>query len=63
MNDIFPEFRKWEEISPELQAEYVTDMAVTAGMLEAMDFYIGEYIQYLKDSGRFDIAVANCIKT
>lgn len=54
INDIFPQFRKWEEISPELQAEYVTDMAVTAGMLEAMDFYIGEYIQYLKDSGRFD---------
>jgi len=54
MNEIFPQFRKWEEISPELQAEYVTDMAVTAGMLEAMDFYIGEYIQYLKDSDRFD---------
>ncbi len=57
MNDIFPQFRKWDEISPELQAEYVTDMAVTAGMLEAMDFYIGEYIQYLKDSGRFDNTV------
>ena len=25
--------------------------------LEAMDFYIGEYIQYLKDSGRFDNTV------
>jgi arylsulfatase/uncharacterized sulfatase len=30
LNEIFPQFRKWEEISPELQAEYVTDMAVTA---------------------------------
>jgi len=54
LNEIFPQFRKWDEISPELQAEYVTDMAVTAGMLEAMDFYIGEYVQYLKDSDRFD---------
>ncbi|MDX2272724.1 MAG: sulfatase-like hydrolase/transferase [Cyanobacteriota bacterium] len=54
MNKIFPQFRKWEEVSPELQSEYITDMAVTAGMLEAMDFYIGKYIQYLKDSDRFD---------
>ena len=54
MSEIFPQFRKWEDISPELQSQYVTDMAVTAGMLEAMDFYIGEYVQYLKKSDRFD---------
>lgn len=54
MSEIFPQFRKWEAIGSELQSEYATDMAVTAGMLEAMDFYIGKYVQYLKDSDRFD---------
>ena len=33
---------------------YSTDMAVTAGMLEAMDFHIGRYITYLTAEGLMD---------
>lgn len=54
MNGMFPQFKKWEELSPEAKREYTTNMAVLAGMLEAMDFYIGQYVNYLKEQGKFD---------
>lgn len=54
MNGMFPQFKKWEELSEEEKKEYITDMAVLAGMLEAMDFYIGQYINYLKEKGLFE---------
>jgi arylsulfatase/uncharacterized sulfatase len=54
LNDVFPQFRKWEELSKNDQAVYVTDMAVTAGMLEAMDFHIGRYVNYLTGEGLMD---------
>lgn len=54
MNGMFPQFKKWEELSEESKDAYITDMAVVAGMLEAMDFYIGQYINYLKEMGRFE---------
>lgn len=49
LNDVFTQFRKWEELTNEEQEMYITDMAVTAGMLEAMDFHIGRYINYLTE--------------
>jgi len=54
MNDMFPQFKKWEELSQEEKNGYATDMAVTAGMLEAMDYHIGRYINYLKEKGLYD---------
>jgi len=51
LNDVFPQFRKWEDLSPEEQEMYTTDMAVLAGMIEAMDYHIGRYVQYLEDKG------------
>lgn len=54
LNDVFPQFRKWVELSKEEQEMYSTDMAVTAGMLEAMDFHIGRYITYLIAEGLMD---------
>ncbi len=54
LNNVFPQFRKWEELSKEEQEVYITDMAVTAGMLEAMDFHIGRYINYLTEEGLMD---------
>jgi arylsulfatase A-like enzyme len=54
LNDVFPQFRKWEELTKEEQAVYITDMAVTAGMLEAMDYHIGRYITYLTEEGLMD---------
>lgn len=54
LNDVFPEFRKWEELEQEEQEVYITDMAVTAGMLEAMDYHIGRYVTYLTEAGLLD---------
>lgn len=51
LNDVFPQFRNWEELSHEEQQEYIMDMAVTAGMLEAMDYHIGRYVDYLTKEG------------
>ncbi len=57
MNDMFPQFKKWAQLTQKEKDGYATDMAVTAGMLEAMDFYIGQYIQYLKEKGLYDNTV------
>ncbi len=54
INGMFPQFKKWEELSPEEKSDYITDMAVLAGMLEAVDFYIGQYVNYLKEQGLFE---------
>jgi len=49
--DIFPQFKKWEELSEKEKEQHSTNMAVTAGMLEAMDYHIGRYIEYLTKKG------------
>lgn len=49
-NNYYP-FRKWAELSKKEQDAYVTDMSVTAAMLEAMDFHIGRYIDFLEEEG------------
>jgi arylsulfatase/uncharacterized sulfatase len=51
LNKEFFEFQKWDELMPDEQETYITDMAVTAGMLEAMDYHIGRYIDYLTKAG------------
>jgi len=57
MNDMFPQFKRWDLLTQKEKDGYSTDMAVTAGMLEAMDFYIGQYIQYLKEKGLYENTV------
>ncbi len=57
MNDMFPQFKKWDQLSQKEKDGYTTDMAVMAGMLEAMDFYIGQYITYLQSKGLYDNTV------
>jgi arylsulfatase A-like enzyme len=57
LNDVFPQFRDWDDLSQEEQEMYVTDMAVTAGMIEAMDFHIGRYVEYLTEEGLMDNTV------
>jgi arylsulfatase A-like enzyme len=54
MNGMFPSFKKWDEITKAEQEAYITDMAVLAGMLEAMDYYIGQYVDYLKEKGLYE---------
>lgn len=51
MNPPFNHFKKWADLSREEQKEAATDMAMMAGMLEAMDEHIGRYIQYLEKKG------------
>ncbi len=50
-SDVFPQFKKWEELSEKEKENHSTNMAVTAGMLEAMDYHIGRYIAYLTQKG------------
>ena len=47
----------WESISEKDKKAYITDMAVMAGMLEAMDYHIGRYIAYLKEIGEAENTV------
>lgn len=51
MNPPFDQFRKWTDLSKEEQKSYAIDMAMMAGMLEAMDENIGRYVQYLEKKG------------
>jgi len=44
----------WDSLSDEEKAYRSRQMAVFAGMAEAMDQSIGKVIQYLKDSGQYD---------
>lgn len=57
LGDTFTPLPKWEELSKEEQEMYAMDMAVTAGMLEAMDYHIGRYVEYLKKQGLFENTV------
>ncbi len=53
-SDAFPQFKKWEDLSEKEQEFHSINMAVTAGMLEAMDYHIGRYIEYLTQKGLMD---------
>lgn len=57
LGDLLPVLKKWNKLSEEEQQFKAKAMAVNAGMLEAMDYHIGRYIQYLEDSGKFDNTV------
>lgn len=52
--DALSGLRKWDELSSKEQDDYVMSMAVTAGMLEAMDYHIGRYIEYLTSEGMME---------
>ena len=57
MNPMFEEMNTWESISEKDQKAYITDMAMMAGMLEAMDYHIARYIAYLKEIGEAENTV------
>ncbi len=54
LNGFLPVLNKWADLSEAEKARKAQDMAVNAAMLEAMDFHIGRYIQYLKEKGLFE---------
>ena len=51
MNPMLEEMNPWASISEKDKKAYITDMAVMAGMLDAMDYHVGRYIAYLKEIG------------
>lgn len=51
LNENIPNAPKWDNLSEEEQEQYTTSMAITAGMIEAMDYHIGRYIEYLTEKG------------
>ncbi len=54
LNEDIPRTKKWDDLSEREQKNYVTSMAVTAGMIEAMDYQIGRYIEYLTKEGMME---------
>jgi len=44
----------WDALTVEEQRFHSKSMAVYAGMVDAMDYNIGRFIQYLKDTGEYD---------
>ncbi len=57
LGDMHPALRQWEGLPEADKQEAVNDMAVHAAMLEAMDYHIGRYIDYLKEKGLYDNTV------
>ncbi|WP_446654039.1 arylsulfatase [Blastomonas sp.] len=49
--------RRWESLSPEEQALFARNMAINAGMIEAMDHHIGRLVEHLKRTGQYDNTV------
>ncbi len=54
---MLPVLKKWEDLGEEDKRYKAKAMAVNAGMLEAMDFHIGRYIQYLEERNEFENTV------
>ena len=52
--DSFSDFDSWSEIDQENKKIFIKSMAVFAGMLDAMDFHIGRFINYLKEENLYD---------
>ncbi len=45
--------REWDDLNVETRALYAARMEVNAGMLDAMDHYIGRFVSYLKDKDQY----------
>lgn len=57
LGDMLPVLQKWEDLSLEEKKRKADAMAVNAAMLEAMDFHIGRYVEYLKQKGSYENTV------
>ncbi len=54
LNEDIPEAKKWDELSEKEQKGYVTGMSLAADMIEAMDYHIGRYVEYLTQQGMME---------
>ena len=52
--DSLSKFDSWSEIGQENKKMLIKSMAVFAGMLDAMDFHIGRFIDYLKEQNLYE---------
>ena len=52
--DSLSRFESWSEVEQEDKKMLIKSMAVFAGMLDAMDFHIGRFINYLKEEGLYE---------
>ncbi len=52
--DNYKNARRWDTLSADEQAMMARNMQVNAGMLEAMDFYLGRLIAYLRAHNKLD---------
>lgn len=57
LGEMLPVLAKWEELSEEEKRLKSKSMAVNAAMLEAMDYHIGRYMEYLEQKGVLDNTV------
>ena len=57
LGNMLPVLQKWEALSEEEKKYKAKAMAVNAGMLEAMDFHIGRYLEYLEKTGEMENTV------
>ena len=49
-----PGLRRWQDLSEEGRELYARRMEVNAAMIEAMDYHIGRFIEYLKSEGEYE---------
>lgn len=57
LGEMLPFLLTWDALSPEDKKMKANAMAVNAAMLEAMDFHIGRYMDYLEQKGKLDNTV------
>lgn len=57
LGEMLPSLQKWDNLSAEDKQMKANGMAVNAAMLEAMDFHIGRYMEYLEQRGELDNTV------
>ncbi|MBL32908.1 MAG: arylsulfatase [Gammaproteobacteria bacterium] len=52
--DSLSRFESWSEIEQQDKKMLIKSMAVFAGMLDAMDFHLGRFVNYLKEEGLYE---------
>ena len=52
--DSLSRFESWSEVEQQNKKMLIKSMAVFAGMLDAMDFHLGRFINYLKEEGLYE---------
>jgi arylsulfatase/uncharacterized sulfatase len=57
LGDMHAALREWEALDADARALAIREMAVNAGMLEAMDFHIGRLVEHLKRTGVYENTV------